>query len=71
MATENVPFTHRVRLHFRSLAGLHVPFDVVLRNTQAVYARHGIKIEMASAQSVRLTMEEASRYLSVGGLNGS
>jgi hypothetical protein len=67
MAGQGVAFTHRVRLHFRSLAGLHVPFNVVLSNTQAVYASHGIKIEMASGQSVRLTTQEASRFRSVGG----
>jgi hypothetical protein len=44
-----------------------VPFHVVLRNTQAVYAKHGIKVEMASGQSVRLTTQEASSYFSVGG----
>ena len=68
MPGESIALTHRVRLHFRSLAGLHVPFHVVLRNTQAVYANHGIKVEMASGQSVRLTTQEAASYLSVGRL---
>lgn len=67
MSSQGIALTHRVRLHFRSLAGLHVPFHVVLRNTQAVYAKHGIQIEMASGQSGRLTPQDASTYLSVGG----
>lgn len=41
MANQSVAFTHGFGLHSRSLAGLHVPFDTVLRNTQAV---HGIDI---------------------------
>jgi hypothetical protein len=44
-----------------------VPFNTVLRNTQAVFANHGIKVEMASGHSVSLSTQDASQYLSVGG----
>jgi hypothetical protein len=59
--------THRVRLHFRSIAGTHVPFHNILANTQAVYANYGIKIEMVSGHSVKLTREEANKYVQVDG----
>jgi hypothetical protein len=45
------PFTHRVRLHFRSISRTEQPFHTLLEHTQAVYAPYGIKIEMASGQS--------------------
>jgi hypothetical protein len=57
--------THRIRLHFRSLAGLHVPFQTILSSTQAVYSRYGIRIEMASGQSTSLSSQEAAKYLQI------
>jgi hypothetical protein len=54
-------------LHFRSIWKTHVPFNNILANTQAVYANYGIRIEMASGQSVKLTHEEMRKYMQLDG----
>ena len=61
------PFTHRVRLHFRSISRTEQPFHTLLEHTQAVYAPYGIKIEMASGQSVKLSDDETGKYRRVDG----
>ena len=61
------PFTHRVRLHFRSISMTDVPFNTILANTQAVYAPHGIRIEFASGKSLSLSEEEQARLLQIDG----
>lgn len=61
------PFSHRVRLHFRSIARTGQPFHTLLEHTQAVYAPYGIKIEMASGQSVKLSDEDVGKYRRVDG----
>ena len=38
MPNASKPFTHRVRLHFRSISLTDVPFNSILAHTQAVYA---------------------------------
>jgi peptidoglycan hydrolase-like protein with peptidoglycan-binding domain len=51
-------YTHRVRLHFRSLADTNVPFARHLADTEIVYGQYGIKIEFASGMSFKLTPDE-------------
>ena len=61
------PFTHRVRLHFRSLTLTDVPFNRILASTQEVYAQYGIKVEYASGESLALTPAEANKFRRVDG----
>lgn len=61
------PFTHRVKLHFRSISLTDVPFERILAHTQAVFAPYGIKIEFGSGSSLRLTPEEEVRLTQVDG----
>ena len=61
------PFTHRVRLHFRSISLTDVPFNSILAHTQAVYAPYGIKIEFGSGSSLMLSREEQDRLTQVDG----
>jgi hypothetical protein len=63
-------FTHRVRLHFRSLSLTETPFDALLASTELVFAPHGIKIEMQSGLSLGLSEEEADRFQQVDGSCG-
>ncbi len=51
-------YTHRVRLHFRSLSENNVPFNQGLSDAEIVYGQYGIKIEFASGMSLMLTPEE-------------
>ena len=60
-------FTHRVRLHFRSLSLTDVPFDTLLESAQKVYAPYGIKIEFRTGMSLGLSEDEAKQYDSVDG----
>ena len=55
-------FTHKVRLHFRSLSLTDIPFATILRTTKRIYAPYGIKIEMASAQSLLLTAAQRAIF---------
>ena len=61
------PFTHRVRLHFRSISLTDVPFNSILAHTQAVYAPYGIKIEFGGGSSLMLSREEQDRLTQVDG----
>ncbi len=55
-------FQHRVRLHFRSIALTHVPFERSLSNAELVYAMYGIRIEFASGESIKLTPEQRALF---------
>ncbi len=67
MSTTGSPFTHRVRLHFRSLTLTDVPFNRILSSTQEVYSQHNIKVEFGSGESLRLTTAEAAKFQQVDG----
>ena len=54
--------THRVRLHFRSLALTDVPFDRLLDNAVAVYSQYGINVEFGSGESLLLTSEQQDKF---------
>lgn len=60
-------FTHRIRLHFRSLTLTDVPFNTILSSTQAVYAQFGIKVEYGSGNSLALSTAEADRFQQIDG----
>ncbi len=60
-------YTHRVRLHFRSLSLTNVSFDRVFRATQRAYAPHGIRIDFGSGLSLGLPEDEATRLAAVNG----
>ena len=60
-------YTHRVRLHFRSLSLTDVPFATAFRNAQRVYAQYGIRVDFASGASLGLPADEAARLASVDG----
>lgn len=61
------PFTHRVRLQFRSISLTDVPFNSILAHTQAVYAPYGIKIEFAGGMSLGLDPAVAQRLDQIDG----
>lgn len=64
----NLPgFSHRVRLHFRSINLTNVPFHKILQSTEDVYAQYGIKIEMASGKSLLLTKEQTNKFFTING----
>jgi hypothetical protein len=65
-----VAFTHRVRLHFRSLSLTAVGFDAILRGAQTVYAQYGIRIDFASGLSLGLPEDQARRLETVDGSCG-
>jgi hypothetical protein len=54
--------SHRVRLHFRSLALTDVPFDESLRNAQTVYGQYGIDFQFASGMSLLLTPAQTALF---------
>jgi len=60
-------YTHRVRLHFRSLSLTDVPWDRIFRATQRAYAPHGIRIDFGSGSSLGLSEDEATRLAAVNG----
>jgi len=60
-------FTHRVRLHFRSISLTNVPFNSILSHTQAVYAQYGIKVEFAGGQSLLLSPTQRQRLSQIDG----
>jgi hypothetical protein len=62
-----VAFTHKVRLHFRSLSLTDVPFERILSSTQAVYAPYGIRVEYGSGESLMLSPSQISRLEQVDG----
>lgn len=55
-------YTHRVRLHFRSISENDVPFERGLADAEIVYGQYGIKIEFASGSCLRLTEEEEEAF---------
>ena len=61
------PFTHRVRLHFRSLSLTNVPFERILSSTQSVYAPYGIKVEYGSGVSLGLSEAEERKFQQIDG----
>ncbi len=60
-------FNHRVRLHFRSINLTRVPFSKIMESTKRVYAQYGIKIEMASGQSLLLNEEQTKKFFTITG----
>lgn len=61
------PFTHRVRLQFRSISLTDVPFNSILAHTQTVFAPHGIKVEFAGGMSLGLDAAVAQRLVQIDG----
>ncbi len=60
-------YTHRIRLHFRSLTLTDVPFNQILSSTQNVYAQYNIKVEYGSGESLNLSPTEATRFEQIDG----
>lgn len=58
-------YTHRVRLHFRSLSDNAVPFSQGLSDAEIVYGQYGIKIEFASGMSLMLTPDEETTFSTI------
>jgi hypothetical protein len=58
-------FTHRVRLHFRSIALTNIPFHQSLSNAETVFGQYGIKIEFASGESIGLSPDERELFQKV------
>jgi hypothetical protein len=54
-------FTHRIGLHFRSIALTNVTFDRILTSTQAVYAQYGIRVDMMNGESLALEAGDQTR----------
>ena len=67
IADANNPFTHSLRLHFRSLTLTNVPFETILSNTKAVYAQFGIRVDFGSGQSLGLSPEETDKFKQIDG----
>jgi hypothetical protein len=60
-------YTHRVRMHFRSIALANVPFQESLTWAEIVYGQYGIKMEFASGMSLMLSEEEEERLAQIDG----
>jgi hypothetical protein len=58
-------FTHRVRLHFRSIALTNIPFHQSLSNAETVFGQYGVKIEFASGESIGLSPDERELFQKV------
>lgn len=58
-------FSHRVRLHLKSLGMPSVPEFTALRNAQSVYGQYGISIEFVSGQSLPNAVDRNSQCLSL------
>lgn len=54
--------SHRVRVHFRSIALTTVPFDVSLRNAQTVYGQYGIDFQFGTGMSLHLTPAQTALF---------
>ncbi|PQO33994.1 peptidoglycan-binding domain-containing protein [Blastopirellula marina] len=67
MSTTGQKYTHRVRLHFRSLTLTDLPFNQILAGTQEVYAQYNIKVEYGSGESLMLTPAEAAKFQQIDG----
>lgn len=61
------PFTHSIRLHFKSISLTDVPFNTILSSTQAVYAQFGIRVDFGSGESLRLSADETARFQQIDG----
>ena len=55
-------FTHRVNLHFRSIALTDVDFDHLMSNAERVYAQYSIEAFFASGESLALPQDEQDRF---------
>jgi hypothetical protein len=55
-------FTHRVKLHFRSLSLTEVPMAYQEANCRMVYAKYGIYIDVLSGMSMMLTEDELKLF---------
>ena len=62
-----VDYTHRIRLHFRSISLTDVAFTTILNSAKSVYKRYGIKIEFGSGSSMGLSTADAQRFEQVDG----
>ncbi|MFT7642524.1 MAG: hypothetical protein ACI9G1_004282 [Pirellulaceae bacterium] len=67
MSTTGDAYTHRIRLHFRSLTLTDVPFNRILASTQEIYSQYNIKVDYGSGESLNLTPAEATRFQQVDG----
>jgi len=67
MSITGRPYTHRVRLHFRSLTLTNVPFTRILASTQLVFAQYGIKVDYASGESLGLSPADAAKFQTING----
>ncbi|MFC1660900.1 peptidoglycan-binding protein [Gemmatimonadota bacterium] len=47
--------SHRVRVHFRSIALTRVPFDQTIRNARTVYGQYGIDFQFGTGESMHLS----------------
>ncbi|MDH3377662.1 MAG: peptidoglycan-binding protein [Gammaproteobacteria bacterium] len=54
--------SHRLRLHFRSLALTNVPFQQSFRNARTVYGQYGIDVQFGSGESLHLTPAQAALF---------
>lgn len=55
-------FSHKVKLHFRSISLTNVPFNVSLRNAELVFAQYGILIAFASGESLLLSDDQTAKF---------
>jgi hypothetical protein len=55
-------YTHRVRLHFRSIATHSVGHQRSLKDALLIFGQYGIKVEMGSGQSLSLTPAEMTLF---------
>jgi len=60
-------YTHRVKLHFRSISLADVPFHQSLKDAENTYAQYGIRIEFGSGISLGLSHEEEQKFNRVDG----
>lgn len=55
-------YKHRVRLHFRSISLMNVPFSRSLADAEIVYGQYGIKAEFSSGMSLMLSAAEEAEF---------
>jgi len=55
-------YSHRVRLHFRSLVLTSVPFARILADAELTFGQYGIRVDMANGESLALTAAEAAKF---------
>ena len=65
--TPSITYSHRVRLHFRSLSLTNIRFETLLSRAKQVFAPHGIRIDYASGESLALSEAETDRFKKVDG----